>query len=54
MNWQPTCELRWVNREKPFAESGYLYMATVLQQKWISPFVGEESQWRDIQVEKEA
>ena len=69
MNWQPTCELRWVVRHfsEPFQdywntrldEAGNVidkrrWSVKTLQQKWLCRDDGAEYQWRDVPVEEEA
>jgi hypothetical protein len=53
MNWQPTNELRFVERRVGFS-SGAAYIDKVLQQRWVSVFDGIVStEWRDVPVVQE-
>ena len=58
MNWQPTCELRWVEQtvEIPVGnECVRVVQEKVLQQKWVQKHQeGEMYEWRDVPVEQEA
>jgi len=60
MNYRPTAELRIL--ELPMGQMGSTHpagyspwadsrVARVLQQKWISDYVGEEPVWRDVPLE---
>ena len=56
MNWQPTCELRWVEQtvEIPVGnECVRVVQEKVLQQKWLCRDDGAV-EWRDVPVEQEA
>ncbi|HAR38601.1 MAG TPA: hypothetical protein DCS09_08560 [Porphyromonadaceae bacterium] len=56
--YKPTCEIRWfradnyVYGERPLAQiAGYAENVSTwycLKQKWVSDFVGEEDEWRDV------
>jgi hypothetical protein len=65
MNWQPTCELRWVEQtvEIPVGnECVRVVQEKVLQQKWVGDgprnsygeMFNTGDEWRDVPVEKEA
>lgn len=45
----PTCELRFVKRLGVWAGPGAPNKALhILQQKWISAYIGEPDIWRDV------
>ena len=59
-NWQPTMELRFVERYIRQAQNGHIYdvKQRILQQRWVrvdeqpmTIYVDEE--WRDVPVESE-
>jgi hypothetical protein len=59
MNWQPTCELRWLEVTKEIEITNptpdlvsMTVTHQVLQQKWVSDVVGEADVWRDVPTEK--
>lgn len=52
----PTCELRFVEREAFVYCGAYVVKVArkqILQQKWVSAYVGEDDQWRDVPVVEE-
>jgi hypothetical protein len=62
MNWQPTCELRWLEVAKEIEIANptpdlvsMTVTHQVLEQKWVQKHQeGEMYEWRDVPVEKEA
>lgn len=52
----PTCELRFVNREDVVPIGIYevkVVRKQILQQKWVSTYIGEDDQWRDVPAVEE-
>ena len=56
MNWQPTCELRWVNYSPKTLIDSPSANGKVLQQKWVATGAANngEVEWRDVPVGEEA